>query len=1012
MLVAGALHGQRPLASRPIRFLRSEVEASLPQSSVYAILQDHQGFLWFGTREGLGRWDGYEMRTWRMEPFSDRALPDNIIRRLVQDRQGHIYVMTAPDDVQEPHAARLVAPAYRTVETFPERGAVPFLDREGTAWLAGRDSVYPVDGATDQRHAVFRRQQPGVAALDALVDRQGRFWVSTLSGRLERFDPRDGTEALVAGAPAVPLENRFGRLLEDATGTLWVTGRGLSRLVPGATSVERATARSTVLDTVSSSDIVQDPDGWLWLATLGGVYRFDPALTRVERHSMRLAGGIATQNYVTALLHDRAGAIWAGTVWGLHRHDPAAKPFTFLAHDPHAANTIGSGLVVSLLEDDSDALWVGTLGGGVNRVDPRTGRVQRFQSALGSWSDARDDWIWSIADAGAGRVWLGTARGLALLDPHRQPAMRSLPLPTQPSDPTTSVYAMRADSEGGLWIGHGATLMHRTAAGTVTALPVEITGLINALRLDGTTLWVGTTVGLLRYGTVTLATRWFRHDPADSTTVSDDLIVSLHLADDGTLWVGTQNGLNRLGPGGRQFEHFDDDPGVSRTLIQSILESPDHLFWLGTNRGLVRFDPAAPAGRRTRRFGPTSGTGNLEFNRTSAWRGRDGAFYFGGDQGVTLFHPDDLHDNPFVPPVVLTAVQRARRAGTTTVRHLEPGEPIVLTPEDVTVRFIFAALNFTNTSQNRYTWQLDGFDPRWSMAGTARTASYTNLPPGHYTFRVRGSNDDGRWNEEGLAVPVIVEPAYWQTIWFRAGLLALVLLLASGATALVQRTRHRRELDALAYHQALDSERARISRDMHDELGAGITEIAMLSELAVRRGTPPEPSDGPWQTIADRARALIGTIGEIIWAITPEHDSADRLAPYLREYTSEFLEHAGLRGELHFDLAAWPGDLHADVRRNIFLILKEALTNVVRHAGANTVEVRLEATAGRLTLVVRDDGCGLAADAATIAAERGHQGLVNLERRAAMLGGTLAVVGTPGTGTTVTLRVPAPAEAR
>ncbi len=430
VLGAGALPSQQPLTAPPIHFVRSEVEASLPQSSVYGILQDHQGFLWFGTREGLGRWDGYEMRTWRMEPFSDQALPDNIVRRLIQDRQGHIYAVTMPDDVQEPHVARLVAPAYLTVESFPERGAVPFLDRDGVAWLAGRDSVYPVDGPTDQRHAAFRRQQPGIAALDALVDRHGRFWVSTLSGQLERFDPRDGTEALVAGALVMPLENRFGRLLEDASGTIWITGRGLSRLVPGATSIERVATRSTVLDTVGTSDIVQDPDGWLWLGTLDGVYRFDPALTTVERHSMRLAGGIATQNYVTALLRDRAGAIWAGTVWGLHRHDPAAKPFTFLTHDPHAANTIGSGLVVSLLEDDSDALWVGTLGGGVNRVDPRTGRVERFQSALGSWSDSRDDWIWSIADAGDGRVWLGTARGLAT--PRPAPPTGDAPRP--PSD--------------------------------------------------------------------------------------------------------------------------------------------------------------------------------------------------------------------------------------------------------------------------------------------------------------------------------------------------------------------------------------------------------------------------------------------------------------------------------------------------------------------------------------------------------------------------------------------------
>lgn len=1011
-LWSAGLAAQRPAAPSTIRFVRSDVEAALPQSSIYAMLQDRDGYLWFGTREGLARWDGYEVRTWRMQPFGGGALPDNIVRRLLQDRRGDIYVVTVPDDVQEPHVSRLVAPGFLVVETFPERGAVPFLDRQGDPWLAGRDSIYPVQDGTKPRPPAVARLQRGVAATDALVDRHARLWVSTLAGPLERFDATRRTGMLVNGAPTLRLENRFGRLFEDAAGTIWVTGRGLHRVDPAVDRVTSAPIESVLPDSTPTTDLLQDPDGWLWVASLVGVLRFDPAMLSVQRHSMRLAGGISTQNYVTSLMRDRAGAIWAGTIWGLHRHDPAAKPFAFLAHDPNLSNTIGSGLVLSLLEDETDALWVGTLGGGINRLDPRSGEVRRFRSGIGSWSDPGDDWIWSIADAGKGKIWIGTARGLGLLDPTRRPALQVLPLPGMPPTPISGVYALLADGGGGVWIARGGTLMRRTADGRVTTLPVEITGMIHTLRAHGPLLWIGTTVGLLRYDTVTGATRWFRHDAGDTTSVSDDLIVSLHLATDGALWVGTQNGLNRLASDASDFEHFDEDPPVAGTLIQSILESSDRHLWLGTNRGLVRFDPAGPPGRRTRRFGPTSGIGNLEFNRTAAWQGRDGTFFFGGDQGVTQFHPDDLRDNPFVPPVVLTTVARARRAGTVTTRHQAPQDTVVLTPEDVTVTFTFAALDFSNPALNHYAWRLEGFDPRWSLPGTARSATYTNLPPGMYTLRVRGSNDDGRWNETGLAVPVLVEPAYWETVWFRAGLFGLALLLASGATAVVQRGRHRRAVQAMAYHQALAAERARISRDMHDEIGAGITEIAMLSEFALRRDDAGTTRAAPWQAIAERARSLIGTIGEIIWAITPEHDAADRLAPYLREYASDFLEAAGLRGELHFDLAAWPGTLHPDFRRNLLLVLKEALTNVARHAGASVVRVRLLATAEALTLVVQDDGRGIVPDARVAAEERGHRGLANLARRAALLGGTLDLSSGSGTGTTVTLHIPADRERR
>ncbi len=994
---------QLPVPHRPIRFVRSHVEPKLPQSSVYAMIEDRQGFLWFGTREGIGRWDGYTMHTWKRQPFTTAALPDNIVRRLVQDSAGHVYALTVPDDVRAPNLSRLRAPDYATVEALGSGVCIPFLDRAGRAWIAGSDSIRQPEGLVTAR----ARALAGVAALDALTDRDGRTWISTVTGQIERHEPKGGTVTILGEVMPTPLTAHQGRIFEDAAGTIWFTGRGVRHLPRGTSELVPLPPTMQPLDTLPTGEILQDADGWIWIATNDGVYRIDPALTRLERHAMQLPGGMATQNFVVSLLRDRAGAIWAGTVWGLHRHHLGSEAFLVLEHDPDNRHTLGSGLVVSVLEDETGTMWVGTLGGGVNRLTPGTGKVERF--AL-DWASQDNIWVWSLSDAGEGRVWVGTQRGLALLTPGRRGRMQRIELPPPRTGAAGAIYALLPDASGGLWIGRDGSVLHRTAAGTVSTIPLEVSGLIHTLRADDGVLWVGTTSGLARFNQTTRTTKWYHHSPTDTTSLRDDLVISLHPGQDDALWVGTQSGLTRLDRRTGSFQHYPEDPAAGDAVIHSIVPGPSGDLWLGTNRGLVRFDPAAPAGRRARRYDAASGTGNIEFNRNAAWLGRDGTAYFGGDLGLTVFRPDELRENTYRPPIVLTMVQHASRDGRQTNRFPQADSTVTVRPGDYTLTMTFAALDFTDPARNQYSYRLDGFDPEWSVPSTTRTASYTNLPPGRYVLRVRGANNDGYWNDAGLAVPVVVVPAFWETSWFRGGMLVLVLGLVSAGTALVQRLHHRRALEALAYRQALQDDRARISRDVHDEVGAGITEIALLSEVALRTPAPSADTPSAMQAVAERARALIATLGEIIWAITPEHDAITHLGPYLREYAGNFLEHAGLEARVHVDLVAWRGAVHADFRRNLLLILKEALANAARHAGARAVRFSAVATATSLYLEVEDDGRGFVVQAPPTTPDR-HHGLRNMQQRAGALGGTLRIQSVPGQGTVIRLDITIPNEA-
>jgi signal transduction histidine kinase/ligand-binding sensor domain-containing protein len=905
------------------------------------------------------------------------------------------------DDREVGRVARLVGPAHERVETVAITDAAIFTDREGQAWFATRDSIYRFNAATERVEPVVPRLVRGTTATDGVFDAHGILWLTIATQQVERHDVARRS-ARVIGAERTGLAlRRFARILEARDGALWLTGYGLRRLDPERGEIVPVPLGPGLSDSLGTADILQDPDGWLWLATLEGVHRLDPARTTVERHALHLPGAPSSANWVMALLRDRAGSIWAGTVWGLHRWDPMAKAIRFVRHDPADANTLSSGLVMALHEDSTGALWVGTLGGGVNRIDRRTGAVTRYRHDAATARSLPHDWVWSLAPAREGGVWVGTDGGPVRLDPARD-AFERVALPRPDAGGVSSVRALAYDSAGTLWIGASDRLYRRGARERPEAVSIDGLDAINALRFHAERLWIGTSSGLVEYDPETGRSTWHRHVTSDTTSLQHDVVMAMHPDPSGALWVGTHGGIDRFDPATGIATHFAGFGSPGSGVVYSIVPDDGGRLWLGTNRGLVRFDPAAPAAGRFRRFDPATGVGNLEFNRGAATRASDGTIWFGGDAGLTTFHPADLRDNPYAPPVVITAVERATRSGSAVQRHVHPDSAIRLAPDEYTVTFTVAALNYTLPARNQYRFRLDGFDSEWREAGTARTASYTNLPPGRYTLRVAASNDDGVWNEAGLAVPVIVAPWFWETWWFRVLLAVVAVALVALATATVQRVRHRRELEGLAYRQALEGERARISSDMHDEVGAGLTEIALMSEAAIRE---PHPSRGVLAGVAERARGLIATTGEIIWAINPENDRADRLVPYLREYASGLLEHAGLESRLTFDATGWDRAISPDFRRQLFLILKESLTNAVRHAEARRVEVALAMRDGRVHLTVRDDGRGFAPGGADTV---GHLGLGNLRRRAAALGGSLHVDSAPGAGTVVALDVPLP----
>ena len=980
------------------------IEPRLPQSSVYEVLEDRQGFLWFATREGLGRWDGYTMRTWRRQAFDAGSLPGNVVRQLIEDATGDLWAVTEATDRRPTGVARLVGPAHDEVRRYEHAHVRLFVGPDGAAWLADSLALHRFDAAQD-RFVRVRPRLRRTAPTGGLATRDGTLWVTSDDG-LEAYAP-DGRARRVDAPPGwghpTGSSDAFHALAEAPDGTLWVGGVHLGRLDRERRAIERVPGPMPVVQGYGTGlavgTILPDATG-LWLATYDGVYRFSFADGTFARHSLRLPGDIPTQNWVSALHHDRTGTLWAGTVWGLHRAAPAPPPFRLLAHDPDDPNSLGSGIILSIHRDTQGTMWVGTLGGGLNRIGA-DGRVTRYRS--GPAGSPTHDWIWALASDDR-TLWIGTGLSLDAVDLDRPSRVRRVALDAgqDPHNPE-GAQGLWTDADQTLWFGFRGRLWRKTARGDTASTAAPFASGIQAIRTVPGGAWVGTSDGLYRYDTARDAFEGFRHDPDDPTSLSDDATIALHLDLRGRLWVGTQGGLSRYEGDGR-FDHLTAADGLPSNVVYGILEDDAGRLWISTNRGLARYDESATP--RIRAFTVEDGVGNVEFNRGAAFRDADGTMYFGGDRGVTVFHPDALDAPAPVSPVVLTAVHRSTRAGTTTERYVGP-EGVSLAPDETTVEIEFAALDFLNGHQSRYAVWLDGWDDGWVEVGDRRRVSFTNLPPDRYAFRVRAANADGIWGAETV-VPLVVRPALHQTAWFQ-WLSALALLgLVAGVGWDVSRRRYRRELAALEAQRALEAERSRISRDMHDEVGASLSEIAVLSEVARRQLGEAAVTEERLTRIADSSRLMLERLGQIVWAVNPRNDRLPALAGYLREHAARYLDAHGLTARLAFPARLPDVPVSAEIRRTALLVLKEALHNAAKHAEANAIGVSFEVVAGRVLLTIRDDGRGFTEASGDGAAARfiGGNGLGNMASRARDAGGTLAVTSAPGTGCTVRLDIP------
>jgi ligand-binding sensor domain-containing protein/signal transduction histidine kinase len=797
-----------PICNCVLRFDHISIEQGLSQSSVQVIFQDSRGFLWFGTEDGLNRYDGYNFKIYKPDPDAINSMSDRWITSIVEDEEGYLWIGTRLGglnryDPRTEEFSHFLHDDMNPASLIDNKINVLYIDKRDNLWIGTANGLDLFDRGTGTfRHYVYRpTQQEGISgkSITALYeDSRGRFWVGTSAGGLNLFDASNNTFTAYLYDPDNPStisNDHVTAIIEDKKSTLWVgTWEGLNKFDPVSGTFERFMHSEDQEQTIADdmvNDLYVDSTGNLWVATGAGLDRVNVTGKRFihYRHDPTFSKSLS-ENNVLSIYEDRGGILWFGT-WGggVNKYDRQRDIFAYYRNDPQNKNSLSDNFVLSVYPDSEGYVWVGSYGEGLNRLTRSTGQVIHYRHDPNRPNTISSNEILSIAEDQEGILWIGTTNGLDRFDRNSFTFKHYKRDSENPASLSANrVHRVYVDDENNIWVGTAAgldlferqteTFIHYQPK-TGDANSLSGTGVNSILKDREGNLWVGTfDHGLNRFDLGTEQFTHYRFNPRNKETISNDGVLSIHQDAKGRIWIGTfGGGLNLFHPETETFTYYLEKDGLPNGVVYGILEDSRGYLWMSTNFGISRFDPET---KTFRNFDAGDGIQSNEFNSGAYSKGRNGELYFGGINGLTVFHPTSIDENPYLPQVALTSLTQADNP-ITTDSSVETTHNVVLVWPENSFEFEFAALSYSQPNKNRYAYKLEGFDTNWHFIGTKRDGRYTNLPGGEYTLLLKGSNSDGIWNETPVRIHVTVVPPFWQTTWFRVALsVALIAIVAGG----------------------------------------------------------------------------------------------------------------------------------------------------------------------------------------------------------------------------------------
>lgn len=809
-------------AGQDIGFHRISIEDGLSQGTVLCIFQDSKGFMWFGTQGGLNRYDGYTFKFYTYNPDDATTISNNYIYSIVEDDDRNLWIGTRD-------GLNRFDPRTETFTCFRNRPDDPgsisdnyvqvlYRDSQGVLWVGTSGGGLNRFDADTRMFSRYENDPDNPRSLShntvsaIIEDRKHNLWIGTVGGGLNRLNP--GTREFTHYRRD---SNNPGSLSSDEVTCLAVTGSGdneeiwigtwedgLNRLDPttGRFTVHREEAGNPAsLSSSAIYTVLAAPKGEILVGTPNGLNILEPESGRFTRYQSNINNPTSlSDDRILSLFHDRIGDTWIGTAnRGINRFNPERKSFSLYRHETGNPDSLGFSNIHAIYEDEKypNILWIGTRGSGLNRFN-RLGKKSRlYRNIPGNPRSLSHDEIKSIFRDSTGKLWIGTyGGGINRFDESREQFVRyEIVYEVHGCPEGKYISCIFEDSEKELWVGtmdgglkhydrpNDQFLCSCGHPGDPSSLATKFIRDICEDRRNPQILWIGTEGGgLNRFDKATVRFTPYRHKPGDPNSLSQDIVLSLYQDRKGILWIGTAGGgLNRFDPMTEQFTLFSEKNGLRDNTIYGILEDGSGNLWLSTNRGLSKFNSTV---QRFKNYDVKDGLQGNEFNPGSSFKGKSGEMFFGGVNGLNAFFPDKIRDNPHKPPIFITDFKLLNKSvpiglnsdGRSVLeKSIIETDTIILSHTDHVISLEYAALNYELPEKNRYAYLLEGFEKEWNQVGTRRFATYTNLPPGEFTFRVKGSNNDGIWNTTGRSLKIIIPPPFWRTWWFVGILIVLIL---------------------------------------------------------------------------------------------------------------------------------------------------------------------------------------------------------------------------------------------
>lgn len=785
------------------QFTHYTTEEGLSQSNVTCILQDSKGFMWFGTFNGLNRFNGYDFETFHYQQDDSNSLSHNYISALMEDRNGYIWVGTS--------------------------GGLSRYNRKMNNFKS------------------FKYQKENPASISdnpieaILQDSQGRIWIGTRNGGLDLYEGENGSFIHYkhdANDPTSLSSNAIRELFEDRAGNLWIAHKNgfIDILDLKSVGSDRLEIHKEKISGSEITDIIETEDKHIWISTQGdGLFRLQFKKDQLQRiaHYLTCSRNIPqiSSNIILSLMADSQSKVWIGTEDkginildlksnSIHRYtsnpnDPSSlshysiwdifedqsgniwvgtyaqgvnllidrkKHFQHFKYNPGSDNTLSNNMVKAFAEDENQNLWIATDGGGLNFFDRKKNRFTHYSTEN---SNLETDVIVSLKEDRKGRLWLGTwTKGLFLFDKttkkFEQYSKEKYGLGSD------QVLHITEDRTGGLWLAtyQGGLTYFNVDKSIVQVYNTRNSALYdNYVRttlqdLDGN-LWIGTDRGLEFFNTNTKEFIHYIHHEHDARSISKGFVHSIIQSRDSSIWIGTTGGLNKFNSETKSFIHYNTRDGLTNDEIKCIIEDNDSALWVSTNKGISCFDRESNIFQN---YDVIDGLQGNEFNIRSGLLTTNGEIVFGGNNGFNLFKPPIKKVNRIVPPVVITDFKLFNKSvpikaqESLLKRHISETKKITLQHYQNVFSFDFVALNYISPQKNQYAYMMEGFESDWNYVGSRRTATYTNLDPGEYIFKVKASNNNGLWNEQGTSIIIEIEPPFWKTWW--AYLIEVLFIIA------------------------------------------------------------------------------------------------------------------------------------------------------------------------------------------------------------------------------------------